>query len=89
MVIAKLTVTAIKPIARFVAKQISSLESRYGFVALGYPNQENFIYEYRHFFLQAVCIGLGGSFDVFSGTVKRAPRWMIKNKYKNGCTDLL
>ncbi|MGE6630261.1 WecB/TagA/CpsF family glycosyltransferase [Bacillus sp. NPDC077027] len=63
---------------RFVAKQIARSKADMVFVALGYPNQENFIYEYRHLFPQAVCIGLGGSFDVFSGTVKRAPRWMIK-----------
>ncbi len=32
----------------------------------------------KHLFPQAVSIGLGGSFDVFSGTVKRALEWMIK-----------
>ncbi|MCY8908335.1 WecB/TagA/CpsF family glycosyltransferase [Bacillus atrophaeus] len=63
---------------RFVAKQISRAKPDIVFVALGYPHQEKFIYEYKHLFPQAVAIGLGGSFDVFSGTVKRAPRWMIK-----------
>ncbi|MEH7102518.1 WecB/TagA/CpsF family glycosyltransferase [Bacillus velezensis] len=63
---------------RFVAKQISRAKPDLVFVALGYPHQEQFIYEYKHLFPQAVSIGLGGSFDVFSGTVKRAPEWMIK-----------
>ncbi|APX72109.1 WecB/TagA/CpsF family glycosyltransferase [Companilactobacillus allii] len=41
-------------------------------VALGYPKQEFFIDEYRKN-IDAIWIGVGGSFDVFSGTKKRAP----------------
>ncbi|MEK3708471.1 WecB/TagA/CpsF family glycosyltransferase [Bacillus sp. FSL K6-1005] len=61
-----------------VAKQIASAKPDMVFVALGYPHQEKFIHNYRHLFPQAVSIGLGGSFDVFSGNVKRAPSWMIR-----------
>lgn len=43
------------------------------FVATGYPKQETFIAKYRHV-TNAVWIGLGGSFDVLTGTVKRAPK---------------
>lgn len=42
-------------------------------VALGSPKQEEFIKEYRKDHPQALMIGVGGSFDVWSGTVERAP----------------
>ncbi len=42
-------------------------------VALGSPKQEFFISELKQRLPQAVLIGLGGSFDVWSGVVERAP----------------
>lgn len=42
-------------------------------VALGSPKQEFFIDKYRYQ-NDAIWIGVGGSFDVFSGTKKRAPK---------------
>lgn len=42
-------------------------------VALGVPKQEYFIDKWQHSFPRAVMIGVGGSFDVWTGTVKRAP----------------
>ncbi len=42
-------------------------------VALGSPKQEEFIYEFRKNFPQTLMIGVGGSFDVWSGDVQRAP----------------
>jgi len=45
-------------------------------VALGTPTQENFIFKYMEKLPCSVFMGVGGSFDVFSGTVKRAPKWM-------------
>lgn len=46
------------------------------FVAMGSPKQELLMEEMqkRH---QAIYMGLGGSFDVYSGHVERAPRWWI------------
>lgn len=46
------------------------------FVAMGSPKQELLMEEMlrRH---PAVYQGLGGSFDVYTGHVKRAPRWWI------------
>ena len=45
------------------------------FVAMGSPAQEILMSEMlaRH---KAIYQGLGGSFDVYTGTVKRAPKWM-------------
>lgn len=42
-------------------------------IALGVPRQETWINKYKHLFPQSVLIGVGGSFDVWSGKVKRAP----------------
>ena len=43
-------------------------------VALGAPKQEKFIYEAKKELNPALMIGIGGSLDVWSGTVKRAPK---------------
>lgn len=42
-------------------------------VALGSPKQEQFIKEYRKYHQDTLMIGVGGSFDVWSGEVERAP----------------
>ena len=42
-------------------------------VALGSPKQEFFINKLKQMLPNAVLIGLGGSFDVWAGTVRRAP----------------
>ncbi|AMV62663.1 N-acetylmannosaminyltransferase [Pediococcus damnosus] len=44
------------------------------FVATGFPNQEKFIAHNRHL-TKGLWMGVGGSFDVFVGAVKRAPKW--------------
>ena len=46
------------------------------FVALGIPKQEKWIRAHLDEVGVPVCIGVGGSFDVISGRVKRAPAWM-------------
>ncbi len=43
-------------------------------IALGVPRQEFFINKHRQIFGQAVLIGVGGSFDVWTGFVQRAPK---------------
>jgi UDP-N-acetyl-D-mannosaminouronate:lipid I N-acetyl-D-mannosaminouronosyltransferase len=48
------------------------------FVAMGSPKQEKLMQEIQHHH-QAVYQGLGGSFDVYTHNVKRAPKWWIKN----------
>lgn len=42
-------------------------------VALGAPKQEFFIKEYRKYHSGTVMVGVGGSFDVWSGAIERAP----------------
>lgn len=48
------------------------------FVCLGAPKQERFMEKYQDQLPVGLMIGLGGSLDGFAGTVKRAPKWMIK-----------
>ena len=43
-------------------------------VALGAPKQEEFIYKAKTILKPALMIGIGGSLDVWSGNIKRAPK---------------
>lgn len=47
-------------------------------VALGVPRQEKLIYDNLNGFNKGIFVGIGGSFDVISGTKKRAPKLFIK-----------
>ncbi len=42
--------------------------------ALGFPKQEKFISEFKNLYIKSIMIGVGGSFDVWSKKVKRAPK---------------
>ncbi len=46
------------------------------FVAFGIPKQEKWIRAHLEELGVPVCIGIGGSLDVISGRLKRAPPWM-------------
>jgi N-acetylglucosaminyldiphosphoundecaprenol N-acetyl-beta-D-mannosaminyltransferase len=48
-------------------------------VGLGVPRQELWIAAHRHLCPQAIWIGVGGSFDIWSGTKERAPAWFCDN----------
>ncbi len=48
------------------------------FVCLGAPKQEYFMSKYQKKLNVTLCCGLGGSLDVFAGTVQRAPDIFIK-----------
>ena len=49
-------------------------------VALGVPKQEKWLYAHLDELNVPVSIGVGGSFDVMAGVMKRAPLWMQKAK---------
>lgn len=53
--------------------EIRAFSPHFAFVCLGFPRQERWIVKNAPS-LGAVCIGLGGSLDVWSGDVPRAPR---------------
>lgn len=48
------------------------------FVCLGAPKQEQFMARHQKVLHVKLMAGLGGSLDSFAGTVKRAPKWMIR-----------
>lgn len=49
-------------------------------VGLGVPRQELWIQKYRHLCPNAVWIGVGGSFDIWSGLKTRAPEWFSRKR---------
>lgn len=56
-----------------IAEEVKAAEPDLMFLALGVPRQEKWIFEHLDQFNHGVFIGVGGSFDVIAGTVKRAP----------------
>ncbi|MHB8840835.1 MAG: polysaccharide pyruvyl transferase CsaB [Candidatus Aquicultor sp.] len=46
------------------------------FVGLGMGKQEKWIAKHLYYLNVPVCLGVGGSFDVIAGKVKRAPVWI-------------
>ena len=61
-----------------VIEKINAVKPDVLFVCLGAPKQERFMVNHRAELQVKLMAGLGGSLDSFAGTVKRAPRWMIK-----------
>lgn len=61
-----------------VAEQIRDSRADILFVAITPPKKEIFMSRWGRLLDVPVCHGVGGSFDVFAGVVRRAPRWMQK-----------
>lgn len=56
-----------------VLEQLKEMSPKLLLVALGSPKQEEFIKEAREVLPRSVMVGVGGSFDIWSGEVQRAP----------------
>ncbi len=56
--------------------QIKAAQPDILFVAFGIPKQEKWIARHAQELQVPICIGVGGSFDVYAGVVKRAPAWV-------------
>ncbi len=56
-----------------IMDELKNTSPRLILVALGSPKQEKFIYKAKQCLNPALMIGVGGSFDVWSGVVQRAP----------------
>lgn len=52
------------------------------FVGLGAPKQEKWIHKNKKILNAKVIIGVGGSFDVYSGHIKRAPKIVQKSGFE-------
>ena len=61
-----------------VMKYIKTTKPDIVMLALGIPLQEKLINKYLDEFNNGIFIGVGGSFDVLSGSKKRAPKIFIK-----------
>lgn len=61
-----------------VLKELKQKAPKLVLVALGSPKQEHFIKKVREILPGTLLIGVGGSFDVWSGEVQRAPEFYQK-----------
>lgn len=61
-----------------IAEQIANSGADILFVAISSPTKEIFLNQYKDIINTPFIMGVGGSFDVVSGKVKRAPLWMQK-----------
>jgi len=59
-----------------VVQQVAAARPDILFVAFGVPKQEKWIARHLQALNVPVAIGVGGSFDVLAGRIKRAPRWL-------------
>lgn len=61
-----------------IVKQINESGAKLLLVCLGAPKQEKWIVANRDKLSVNLCMGVGGTLDVFAGTAKRAPKIFIK-----------
>ncbi len=59
-----------------VIEEINSSRPDILLTAMGVPRQELWLDEHREKLQVPVCMGVGGLFDFYSGTIPRAPLWM-------------
>lgn len=62
-----------------IFKNMVKMEPDIVLVALGMPIQEKLIFRHLDEFNKGIFVGVGGSFDVLSGSKKRAPEFFIKH----------
>lgn len=62
-----------------IVEQINSSGADFLCVALGSPKQEKFMFRHKERLNAKAAIGVGGSLDVWAGTVKRAPEFYRKH----------
>ena len=63
-----------------IAKHIANSGANMLFVAISSPTKENFLFDNKEILKKVnFVMGVGGSFDVVSGKIKRAPEWMQKS----------
>ncbi len=63
-----------------IIEQIRSGGTQILLVALGVPKQEKWIRDHLYELGPCACMGVGGTLDVLSGNVCRAPKWMQEHR---------
>lgn len=61
-----------------ILREICALKPSLLLVAMGVPKQEIWIFRHKEKLPPCTAIGVGGSFDVLAGKLRRAPLWMQK-----------
>ena len=61
-----------------IVAQINESGAKLLLVCLGAPKQEKWIAKHKENLNVSLCMGVGGTLDVFAGTAKRAPKIFIK-----------
>ncbi len=61
-----------------IVDKINEVKPDILFVAMGAPKQEKLMYKHRKILNVKVAMGVGGAVDVWSGAVKRAPKFFRK-----------
>jgi len=56
-----------------VINEVKSAKPDLIFVGMGFPRQEEWIYQNFHHFDKGIFIGVGGTIDILAGVAKRAP----------------
>jgi N-acetylglucosaminyldiphosphoundecaprenol N-acetyl-beta-D-mannosaminyltransferase len=67
---------------RDAVRCIQTTEADVIWVGLSTPKQETWMYEHREKFSGAVMFGVGAAFDLNTGRLKQAPRWMRENGFE-------
>jgi N-acetylglucosaminyldiphosphoundecaprenol N-acetyl-beta-D-mannosaminyltransferase len=62
-----------------VVAQIAAARTDLLFVAISSPKKERFLGEHQALMRVPFAMGVGGTFDVAAGKVRRAPRWMQRS----------
>lgn len=62
-----------------IVRQVAESGAKILLVAMGIPKQEKWIVKHLDSLGVGVAMGVGGTFDVLSGRVNRAPRWMRRH----------
>lgn len=62
-----------------VARAVSATAPELLFVAISSPKKEQFLSRYLQLMGAPFAMGVGGTFDVFAGKVRRAPMWMQRS----------
>lgn len=62
-----------------VVERIAALKPDILLIAMGMPRQEKWFWKHRERLGVKVAMGVGGTFDVLSGTVKRAPEFFQRH----------
>ncbi len=59
-----------------IADEIGQSRANIVFIGISSPLKEQFVHQYKDIMNANLLMGVGGSFDVVAGKVKRAPVWM-------------